>query len=233
MIDEVGESSRGDPRGQVGIGTLIVFIAMVLVAAIAAGVLINTAGFLQTKSEETGQQSGQQVTNRLQVDAVVGTNLKPKPPSEHEYVGVVNVTVKKSPGASNVDLENATVQWIGSSGTYNLIATTVNSKSAATDGRFNVTSFKDADGSKPVLNSPDDRMILTLDIGEDDTGYNTVGWTDEEGNLVSGDVEFGGVDTRLKEGQSVTLRITTKSGATTTESFTVPSTLSGVNTTSL
>jgi len=233
MTDVADGSPRDDPRGQVGIGTLIVFIAMVLVAAIAAGVLINTAGFLQTKSEETGQQSGQQVTNRMQVDAVVGTHLKPTPPSEHEYVGVVNVTVKKSPGSSNIDLENATVQWIGPSGTYNLIASTVDANPSATDGRFTVTAFKDADGSDPVLNAPDDRMILTFDIGENDTGYTTVGWTDEDGDTETGDVEFGAPDTRLEEGESVTLKITTKSGATTTESFSVPSTLSGLNSTSL
>ncbi len=62
-----------EDRGQVGIGTLIVFIAMVLVAAIAAGVLINTAGFLQSSAEQTGQESSDQVTNQIQVASKIGS----------------------------------------------------------------------------------------------------------------------------------------------------------------
>src|SRR6056297_2997090 len=91
-------------RGQVGIGTLIVFIAMVLVAAIAAGVLINTAGFLQSQSEATGQQSSSQVSDRLQVVNVVGENVA------SQQVQTINMTVKKAPGANDVDLEAVTMQ---------------------------------------------------------------------------------------------------------------------------
>ncbi|MFB6232714.1 MAG: archaellin/type IV pilin N-terminal domain-containing protein, partial [Haloarculaceae archaeon] len=58
---------RGTARAQVGIGTLIVFTAMVLVASIAAGVLLNTSGYLQSQAEATGQEASAQTTDRLQV----------------------------------------------------------------------------------------------------------------------------------------------------------------------
>ena len=96
-----------DDRGQVGIGTLIVFIAMVLVAAIAAGVLINTAGLLQTQAEATGEETQEQVSDRLQIQSATGQVDK-----SSGNVTAVNLTVTKAPGANNIDLENATYEFV-------------------------------------------------------------------------------------------------------------------------
>ncbi|MFD1640884.1 archaellin/type IV pilin N-terminal domain-containing protein [Halohasta litorea] len=96
-------------RGQVGIGTLIVFIAMVLVAAIAAGVLINTAGLLQTQAEATGEESTQQVADRIQIQSATGTVDSDSSPTS---INKTNLTLTKSPGAGDIQLDNVSYQIV-------------------------------------------------------------------------------------------------------------------------
>jgi len=192
----------GEDRGQVGIGTLIVFIAMVLVAAIAAGVLINTAGFLQSSAQATGQQSSDSTTNRIQVVGITGDHF-----TDNSEVGVVDIVVRRAPGASNVDLDKTTIQWIGPSGSYYQLA--AGGADGNPDGRFAISTVQDNDGSQPVLNNVEDRFRITLDLGDD----NNVGA-----------VPFGN---ELPEGETATLRISSPAGGMTTEEVVVPKTLSG------
>ena len=192
-------------RGQVGIGTLIVFIAMVLVAAIAAGVLINTAGFLQSQSQETGESSSEQVTNRLTVVSSVGDAI------DNDEVEQVNVTVKQAPGAANIDLSATTVQWTDDSGAYDLTYMKNPTSSSLSGSNFNVTAVQENGDDtslsppNPVLNDPSDRAKLFFDLDLFRNG--------------------GG----LPEGSSAELQINTQSGGNTNLILNVPQTLSGTS----
>ena len=98
---------RDEERGQVGIGTLIVFIALVLVAAIAAGVLINTAGFLQNQAESTGQESTQQVSNNLNVVSATSSVSGAGGSADK-----ITVTVQLAPGADPIDMSEARIELL-------------------------------------------------------------------------------------------------------------------------
>ena len=148
---------RLNDRGQVGIGTLIVFIAMVLVAAIAAGVLINTAGFLQTKAEQTGQESSQQVTDRVHVVSTMGEVGYDATEDQYE-VDTVNITVMKNSGSDDINLSKATLEWLGPDG-----ATIMTMGDSANASQFGLEAIRDTDGSLPVLVDQRDRFRIVLD----------------------------------------------------------------------
>jgi len=218
-----GERTDGE-RGQVGIGTLIVFIAMVLVAAIAAGVLINTAGSLQNRAEQTGQESVDQVSSRLMVVGAYGTltdEIDNNVPNE--TVDRVALMVKLSPGSGDVNLSQATISWVGPRNATTLLhGETV---SEAPDGdslsdpqrRFNTYSLGGDDHL--VLDDESDRVTLYLDA-----------------SLIAAGTSDGATPPYaqpLRAGEEATLRITTASGASTLYRLDVPASLTGKNSVSL
>ncbi|WP_280587197.1 archaellin/type IV pilin N-terminal domain-containing protein [Halorubrum sp. Boch-26] len=146
-----------EERGQVGIGTLIVFIAMVLVAAIAAGVLINTAGFLQTQAEATGEESTAQVSDRLQVVSQSG-NVTDE--GGVRVVDELNITVAQAPGADNIDLSETTIELIGTQGqeTFQL------------DGSESSIDIYTGDPADVVLTDASDRADVGIDLNAGGSG---------------------------------------------------------------
>ncbi|MCD6384029.1 MAG: hypothetical protein J7L88_06170 [Thermoplasmata archaeon] len=66
---------KREKEGDIGIGTMIIFIALILVAAVAASLLITTAGRLNQQAQETGEIARQEVSTALVTRNIAGDRL--------------------------------------------------------------------------------------------------------------------------------------------------------------
>lgn len=238
-------NSNSEDRGQVGIGTLIVFIAMVLVAAIAAGVLINTAGFLQSQAQATGEESSAQVSDRVQVLSVTGETV-----SGDDDIDIIRSTLMRSPGSNDIDLSDAVVEVFVSGESSTLTFSPTEELDEDNQGSDHFT-LEDVDGvnhDNPVLSQNSDRAqlaILLADAATDSDDGDSTDNADEQNDLVdvtdagflndnigNDDIIDGAAsgDDRLSEGGSLTLVITTSSGAVTETTVRAPESLENGNT---
>jgi flagellin FlaB len=142
---------ENDNRGDVGVGTLIIFIAMVLVAAVAATVLIYTTGALQQKATKTSKEATQQISSNIIVEQVLGDRILTSNPDIQSLV----IKMKPDIGTTSIDLRQVIINVMDDSIRYDL-----NYTDGSVNGtQFNATAVRDEDNSftntTPVLNSGD------------------------------------------------------------------------------
>lgn len=151
---------KTENRSQIGIGTLIIFIAMIIVAAIASGVLIETASQLQQKAQRTGDDTIREVSDRVEPERIIAESS-----SSSTKIDKLNVTHKLVAGTESVDLRNATwvIQTDKNSTTvnYNQISTHATSG----DGIYNVTDMS----QNAVLNKQSSTVKVQFNLDDPTT----------------------------------------------------------------
>jgi len=163
-------------KAEMGVGTLIVFIAMLLVAAVAAGVLLQTAGSLQEKSLTTGQQARAQISTHAETIEVSATDGRNGNLSEFQQI------IKLAPGSDSIKLNQiiftfntkdntATLKYRGTSGIceqninngYNTLnEEEINTDVDDQDNNFTLAEDLDDDGQTDYLRTNGSNILFNL-----------------------------------------------------------------------
>jgi flagellin FlaB len=105
QMGKITKKLKADDIGDMGIGAMIVFIAMVLVAGIAASVLIQTANRLETQAMQTGKETMTEVSTGLTVTEITGYRR-----SNDTNIVLMTITIQPRAGSFSIDLNQTYVE---------------------------------------------------------------------------------------------------------------------------
>lgn len=178
MGKKIRDILKNKDVGAIGIGAMIVFIAMVLIAGIAASVLISTANKLEIRAMQTGDETRAEVATGLAVVDIEGH----KDAGGTDQLNYMSITVSPRAGSNDVDLSETFVEISDSSKKLVLKydhqgfknKTEINGDlfqsgfyTVLTAQEFGIIVLEDADSScsytTPVINRGD-KVMLTISL---------------------------------------------------------------------
>ena len=130
--------------GSIGIGAMIVFIAMVLVAGIAASVLIQTSTKLEAQAMATGADTTEEVSSGVAVFDILGYA------ADDEDISKLAIMVRARAGSEGIDLAESYIELADS--TVKIVLNYTTSYYDKPDGQadiFNTSVFPD-EGDNPA-----------------------------------------------------------------------------------
>ena len=95
---------KNDKIGAVGIGALIVFISLVLLAGIAASVLIQTSNILELQTLKTGRDTTEDVSTGLEVFSIEGYA------ADDSDISKLAIMVRPRSGSKEIDLTTVYIE---------------------------------------------------------------------------------------------------------------------------
>lgn len=209
-----------DSKAETGIGVLIVFIALVLVAAVAASVLIHTAGILQQKATSTGATTIQEVSSGIQSSQILGYDSAT--PAEAGGVEYLAIFVSPNAGGTSIDLGNVSVTLTVNGITAVLVYNSSVFADIANKGSTNLFGNSAWANLSAANNNPTNFGIL---VNFDPTGsmtqkYPVLSAGDSAAIIINVTNTFG---SNISQSTHVSGQVTPENGAPAVIDFTAPS----------
>lgn len=171
-----------DTNAAIGIGTLIIFIAMILVAGIAASVIVQTMNSLQQQAMLTGQETLKDISGGLKVTHISGYY-------DGSTISQIAIFIETTTGSNDIDLTYAIIKLSNGAKEIILNYTTNSFSNNVSSGLFGTLNsseltattyglmvIRDTDGyctaTNPVINS-DDLFVLIINTTKCFSGFST------------------------------------------------------------
>jgi len=208
ILEKIKRKLRNRDDAAMGIGAMIIFIAMVLVAGIAASVLVQTSTSLEMQALRTAQGTTDEVASGLHVEAVEGN-------ATTSAINKMAIEIRPRAGSPDIDLSETVIE-ISDSSEKHILRHSGNTaqQSTSVDGAiFNCTYGGAATFEVIILQDADDSVYTD----------NVINFGDHVALAIDTDLVFSGVSPRT----DISGLVICEEGAPGIIGFTTPSSYTG------